>query len=98
MRRFTLAVGALILATAVTGTGCVTFCDDCHKMPAPAYTGASMTPGTYTGPSPTVGGSRSQNEVPRLIDDQAPAATNAPTGTNADSSDPSPPPVPNTNP
>jgi hypothetical protein len=50
-------------------------------------------PGTYTGPSPTVGGSRARADAPRMIDDQAPAASNAPTGTSATSAAPNPPPA-----
>jgi hypothetical protein len=96
MRRLSLAVLAAA-ALAIGAVGCVTFCDECDNFPAPANVGTSMMPGTYTGPSPTVGGSRSQNEAPKLVDDQAPAASNAPTGTNFDSSVPTPPPAPATN-
>lgn len=83
MRRLRLAaLAASALATGVVGC---TFCDECDNFPAPANLGTSIMPGTYTGPSPTVGGSRARVEAPRLIDDQAPEATNAPTGTNVDS-------------
>jgi hypothetical protein len=88
-RRDLAAVAASALAAGVAGCA---HCDDCDNFPVPANMGASMMPGTYTGPSPTVGGSQTRNQSPRLIDDQAPAATNAPTGTNADSSVPTPPP------
>jgi len=97
MRRLGLA--ALAASALATGmVGCVTMCDDCDNFPAPANVGTSMMPGTYTGPSPTVGGSRSQNVAPTIVDDQAPAASNAPTGTNSDSSVTNPPAVPSTNP
>ena len=91
---------ALLAASALASctVGCVTFCDDCDNFPTPANVGTTLMPGTYTGPSPTVGGSRSQNEAPSLVDDQAPAASNAPTGTNSDSSVPNPPTAPSNNP
>jgi len=89
------SLAASVLAVGVAG--CVTFCDDCDNFPAPANVGTQMVPGTYTGPSPTVGGSRSQTQAPQMVDDQAPAASNAPTGTNSDSSVPNPP-APSTNP
>lgn len=91
MRRLGLA--ALAATALATGSvGCVTFCDECDNFPAPANVGTSMMPGTYTGPSPTVGGSRSQNGMPKLVDDEAPAASNAPDAT------PRPASAPSTNP
>lgn len=87
------SAGVLSLALTIGVTGCVTMCDDCDNFPVPANLGTTMAPGTYTGPPTTIGGSQTRNRAPQLIDNQAPSATNAPTGSNAASSIPLPPPA-----